>query len=399
MSELTEAPAPPPFQYEAELQQWLAGNPDTLESGLWLVGYEFPLGENRVDLLGVDQSGRLVVIEVKRANATREAVGQVLDYVSALELMEPAEIAESINQADARPELAPVANFEREYKDRYGAGLANLKPVRALLASTSESAETERILEYLQGHNVDARSCLFTGYTEKSKRAYRRKRIVQPPDQAAEPTTRDEQDHRVGYEARLNEPCRAKYPRAGRKSRREIEEIHERSAGYPGVELFRSVHCTIIHALPEAKEIALPAQTTTTVSIRQQLPEAHEIAFPEHGKSRELTAAIAFDMAPTSKDERTTRPEYLRIRLHPESAPGEVLIVLFDRARWRAGDSLALLDALSDYRPYDGVNIKGEALDRVYTTADSWDIDRPILEQVLQAIHREWKVEWEEDRR
>ncbi len=174
----------------------------------------------------------------------------------------------------------------------------------------------------------------------------------------------------------LREPCRSPYPKANTKGRLKLNELHQRAEKYPGVELFRSVHCAIIHALPEA----------------------HEIALPERDWSRELTAAIAFDMAPTSEDERTTRPEYLRIRMFPESAPGEVLIVLFDRALRRAGDSVVLLDDLSHYRPYDGANIEGEALDRVYITADSWDIDRPILEQVLQAIHREWKAEWEADR-
>lgn len=376
MSELTEAPAPPPFQYEAELQQWLAANPNALESGLWLVGYELPLGENRIDLLGVDQSGRLVVIELKRANATREAVGQVLDYVSALELMEPEEIAESINQADARPELTPVANFEREYRNRYGRGLAALKPVRTLLACTSESAETERILEFLQDLEMDIDSVVFEGaLTESDERRYRRRAAAQEngDDVDAADPTQQVAESALG----LREPCRSPYPRANTKGRLKLNELHQRAEEYPGVELFRSVHCAIIHALPEA----------------------HEIALPERDWSRELTAAIAFDMAPTSEDERTTRPEYLRIRMYPEIAPGEMLIVLFDRALRRAGDSVALLNDLSDYRPYDGANIEGEALDRVYITAGSWDIDRPILEQVLQAIHREWKAEWEEDRR
>ena len=376
MSELIEAPSPPPFQYEAELQQWLAANPDKLESGLWLVGYEFPLGENRVDLLGVDQNGALVVIEVKRANATREAVGQVLDYVSALELMEPAEIAESINQAESRPELAPVADFEREYGERYGGELANLTPVRALLACTSESAETGRILEFLQELELDIDSVVFEGtLLESGERRYRRRTAARENDAGVDAAGQTQQV--VESELGLHEPCRSPYPRANTKGRLKLNELHQRAEEYPGVELFRSVHCAIIHALPDA----------------------HEIALPERDWSRELTAAIAFDMAPTSKDERTTRPEYLRIRMFPESAPGEVLIVLFDRALWRAGDSLSLLDDLSDYRAYDGANIEGEALDRVWISANFWEADRPILEQVLQAIHREWESEREADRR
>ena len=68
MDHLAEAPSLEPFRYEAQLQHWLAENPDLLEPGLWIVAGELELDQverHRVDLLGVDGDGRLVVIEVK----------------------------------------------------------------------------------------------------------------------------------------------------------------------------------------------------------------------------------------------------------------------------------------------------------------------------------------------
>ena len=363
--------SPPPFEYEVELQDWLAEHPDALEPGLWIVGYEFPLGENRADLLAVDRDGCLAVIEVKRANATREAVGQVLDYVSALEEMDPTELAGIINTAEARPEFAPVVDFERQFAERYGdAALSDLglMPVRAILAATSESPETVRILEYLQGIGMDIDSVVFNGaLAEDGKRTYRR-RAARPVDDdgiEAAPDTVDE----LG----MREPCQASRPEDGKKGRLEIEEIHRRSEGYPGVDLFRSVHCAIVRALPQAREIALPARN----------------------KARELTAAIAFNMAPTPEDQRTTRPEYLRIRMYPEEWPGDVLIVLFNRALQRAGDSLTLLAELDEYVPFYGENVKGERLDLIWITAESWPTDEPILALALEAIHRGWEAERE----
>lgn len=362
------------FEYEAQLQSWLAENPDAIEPGLWIVGYEFPLGENRADLLAVDDGGRLVVIEVKRANATREAVGQVLDYVSALDEMDPTELAGIINAAEARPEFAPVVDFEREFAERYGdAALSNLMPVRAVLAATSESPETVRILAYLQSLGMDIHSVVFKGaLAEDGKRTYQRKRTARPVDDSESEAVPDEVD-----ELRTREPCRASFPKTGTKGRLNIEQLHQRSEEYPGIELFRSVHCAIVRALPQAHEIALPARNS----------------------AGELTAAIAFDLAPTPEDLRTTRPEYLRIRTFPEEYPGDVLIVLFDRALSRAGDSLTLLPELNEYLPFDGQNIEGERLDRIWITAESWPTDEPILELTLQAIHAGWQAEREAGRR
>ena len=52
-----------------DLQRWLRDNPDALEDGLFVLAEEY--GEwadssRRIDLLALDQNGRLVVIELKR---------------------------------------------------------------------------------------------------------------------------------------------------------------------------------------------------------------------------------------------------------------------------------------------------------------------------------------------
>ena len=360
------------FEYEAQLQSWLASHPDAIESGLWIVGYEFPLGENRADLLAVDGDGRLVVIEVKRANATREAVGQVLDYVSALEEVDPTEIASTINTAEARPEFAPVDDFERQFAERYAAAAASgpdLMPVRAILAATSESPETDRILEYLQGIGMDIDSVVFNGaLAEDGKRTYQRKRAARPVDDDGAEAAPDTVE-----ELGMREPCQASRPEDGKKGRLEIEEIHRRSEEYPGVDLFRSVHCAIVCALPQAREIALPARN----------------------KARELTVAIAFDMAPTPEDGTNSRLEYLRIRMYPDHHPGEVFLVLFDRALRRAGDAITLLDELKANHPDYGYNVRGEPYDRASITAETWPEDRPAVARLLNAIHEGWQAERE----
>ena len=55
----------------------LVANPDMLMSGLTLVGRQVPVETGFVDLLGIDEDGRLVVFELKREKLTSAAVAQV----------------------------------------------------------------------------------------------------------------------------------------------------------------------------------------------------------------------------------------------------------------------------------------------------------------------------------
>ena len=59
---------------EEMLEAVLVANPDMLISGLTLVGRQVPVETGFVDLLGIDEDGRLVVFELKREKLTRAAV-------------------------------------------------------------------------------------------------------------------------------------------------------------------------------------------------------------------------------------------------------------------------------------------------------------------------------------
>lgn len=75
--------------YEREVQNYLAKNLQLLnEEGLKLIQTEYPVefgnDKGRIDILAEDKTGKLVVIEVKRGRAGREAVGQIQSYMGAI---------------------------------------------------------------------------------------------------------------------------------------------------------------------------------------------------------------------------------------------------------------------------------------------------------------------------
>jgi len=76
------------FAYESDLRNYLAKNLSAIEQGLNLYedegikGIEFPVGGRFIDLLAVDCSGNLVVIELKVSRGYDRVVGQLMRYMA-----------------------------------------------------------------------------------------------------------------------------------------------------------------------------------------------------------------------------------------------------------------------------------------------------------------------------
>jgi len=70
---------------EKDIEHWLARHPEILLPGeqVLVVGQSIS-GQSMADVLALDASGRLIVIEIKRDWSNRETVGQLLEYAARL---------------------------------------------------------------------------------------------------------------------------------------------------------------------------------------------------------------------------------------------------------------------------------------------------------------------------
>ncbi len=100
---------------ERLLEELLVHTPNLLGPGLALVGRQLETDGGPLDLLGVDQEGRLVVFELKRGVLTREAVAQVIDYASDLAEMEENRLARLIEQGSGHLGIAAIEDFADWY--------------------------------------------------------------------------------------------------------------------------------------------------------------------------------------------------------------------------------------------------------------------------------------------
>ncbi len=72
------------YMSEHDIRDLLASKPELVEEGLSITSIEKPVEPGFVDLYGIDRNGRIVVIELKRVTATKEAVNQLYRYVQAV---------------------------------------------------------------------------------------------------------------------------------------------------------------------------------------------------------------------------------------------------------------------------------------------------------------------------
>lgn len=65
-----------------DLEPWIASNPDIIGSDIAIIGRQVISKSGPIDLVGIDKSGNLVIIELKRGMLPREALAQAIDYAS-----------------------------------------------------------------------------------------------------------------------------------------------------------------------------------------------------------------------------------------------------------------------------------------------------------------------------
>lgn len=67
-----------------DLETWIASNPMVIGQDLIIIGRQVQTQSGPLDLLALDRSGNLVVVELKRDKLPREALAQAIDYASDL---------------------------------------------------------------------------------------------------------------------------------------------------------------------------------------------------------------------------------------------------------------------------------------------------------------------------
>ena len=72
------------YASEEDMQKAILLNPSLIEDGFKPINYEKKVEPGFIDVYGIDKNGRMVVIEIKRRTAGKDAVLQLAKYIEAL---------------------------------------------------------------------------------------------------------------------------------------------------------------------------------------------------------------------------------------------------------------------------------------------------------------------------
>ena len=155
---------------EQLLEDTLVQNPDLLIKGLKLVGRQTPTEGGPLDLLGVDEDGRLVIFELKRGTLTRDAVAQIIDYTSDLDAMGLEGLGQHIANGSGKHGIEKIENFQEWYDAGDFGDLEGLLPPRMFLVGLGIDTRAERMVNYLASKsNLDISLLTFQGFHHEGK--------------------------------------------------------------------------------------------------------------------------------------------------------------------------------------------------------------------------------------
>jgi len=148
------------------IQNWIEKQPQLLGLDLLIVGREVETAyDGRIDLLGMNAEGGLVIMELKRDRTPREVIAQVLDYASWISKFSTREVQ---NLADKYlPKRLDIA-----FQERFDATLPETlnQSHSMLIIASAFDPSSHRIVRYLsEEHELAINTAFFTVFEESAQ--------------------------------------------------------------------------------------------------------------------------------------------------------------------------------------------------------------------------------------
>ncbi|MDE2919237.1 MAG: hypothetical protein OXR64_05260 [Chloroflexota bacterium] len=154
---------------ESDLEQWLESNPDgILEAGeLLIIGRQVPTERGKsIDLLGVDQRGNVVVVELKRGRTPREVIAQALEYAAFAARLDAAAL-EDIHREYSQDHLEmDLAYSHGEYFGLEARTVAFNKDQRIVIVGQQMPQEIRQVARFLGDKGILVTCVEFTFFQD-----------------------------------------------------------------------------------------------------------------------------------------------------------------------------------------------------------------------------------------
>jgi ribosomal protein S24E len=132
-----------------DLEKWIKSNPSILGQDILIIGEQVPTKSGIIDLLGMDKSGDLIIIELKRDKIPKEALSQVIDYASDVASWDIDKLSEICTEYTGL-ELEDYLN--EKFEDINLENLPINKTQRILFVGFSIEESLQRMIEWLSNN-------------------------------------------------------------------------------------------------------------------------------------------------------------------------------------------------------------------------------------------------------
>ncbi|MDD5007252.1 MAG: endonuclease NucS [Syntrophorhabdaceae bacterium] len=162
---------------EDRLEDWIVRDSSLLGLNVLIFGRQVQTGfGGRIDLLAIDQTGNLIIIELKKDKTPRDIVSQVLDYATWVKEL-------NLSQVEAIANEFLTTGLEVTFREHFGIDLPETinTEQRMVIVASEIDAASERIVQYLSDKfGVDINVVFFTYFKNDNEELLGRSWLIDP---------------------------------------------------------------------------------------------------------------------------------------------------------------------------------------------------------------------------
>lgn len=168
---------------EQGLEEMICKDVSILNDQWLLIGRRVRTSYNKsIDLLAIDVTGSLIIIELKKNRTAREVVAQALDYASWVQKLDSTAIAD-IFKRFSRDYLSAEESLDQAYTKKFGNMLGEddlNSSHQIVIVATELDSSSERIVKYLSNSNVPLNVVFFRIFRDGDNRYLSRAWLIDP---------------------------------------------------------------------------------------------------------------------------------------------------------------------------------------------------------------------------
>ena len=182
---------------EEQLEEWLEQDISIISDDLLVIGRQVRTDfEKYIDLLCINRSGDLVIVELKKDKAPREALAQVLEYASWVDGLSYDDILDIANEYLLKKKgLILEEAFEKKFSEPLPEVLNESHEM--LIVATDLDDQTERVIDYLSSYGIKINAMTFN-YFKKDGQEFIARVLLIP--KSAEETRKSKKKYKLTEE-------------------------------------------------------------------------------------------------------------------------------------------------------------------------------------------------------